>query len=40
MEVATAIGQAFPLARPYTTLFNLTTMGLIVVDPLNRLEGI
>lgn len=37
---ATSAGQVFPLARPYTTLFNLTFLGLVTVDPLNRLEGI
>ena len=39
MEVATALGQTFPIARPYTTLFNATALGLIMLDPLNRLEG-
>ena len=38
--MATSAGQVFPLARPYTTLFNLTFLGLVTVDPLNRLEGI
>ena len=37
---ATSAGQVFPIARPYTTLFNLTFTGLVLVDPLNRLEGI
>ena len=37
---ATSAGQVFPIARPYTTLFNLTFSGLVLVDPLNRLEGI
>jgi len=39
-EPMTALGQTFPLARPYTTLFNATFTGLVIVDPLNRLEGI
>lgn len=40
LELSTALGQSFPLARPYTTLFNATFAGLTLVDPLNRLEGI
>jgi hypothetical protein len=38
--MVTSAGQVFPIARPYTTLFNLTFSGLVLVDPLNRLEGI
>jgi hypothetical protein len=38
--MATSAGQVFPIARPYTTLFNLTFSGLVLVDPLNLLEGI
>jgi len=38
--MVTSAGQVFPIARPYTALFNLTFSGLVLVDPLNRLEGI
>jgi hypothetical protein len=35
---ASTAGKLFPIAAPYTTLFNLTFTGLVVLDPLNRLE--
>lgn len=40
LELSTALGQSFPLARPYTTLFNASFATLVLVDPLNRLEGL
>lgn len=37
MSLAKTIGQ-FPIAKPYSLLFNATFVGLVAIDPLNRLE--
>ena len=38
LGLAGEVGDIFPAARPYTSLFQGVTIGLIVVDPLDRLE--
>jgi len=39
LEALTEAGKAFPLTRPYTKLLTGLTYGLILLDPLDRLEG-